>query len=70
MTDDDAKRSALREQAAIEKVPNSEEVRTSVTGYGAVFFPAQSTNAIEQHFDDLGARPEEDGDSNPRSYLA
>jgi hypothetical protein len=61
MTDEDARRRAKREGAEIEKVPNSEEDRTTVSGYGAVFFSAQSTKAIEQHFDDLGARPENDG---------
>jgi hypothetical protein len=60
MTDDDARRWAAREGAEIEKVPNSEEARTAVSGYGAVFFPAQSTESIEHHFDDLGARPEDE----------
>jgi hypothetical protein len=40
MTDEDAARWAKREGAEIEQVPNSGEVRTAVTGYGAVFFPA------------------------------
>ena len=57
MTEDDARQWASRGSAEIEKVPNSEEVRNAVSGYGAVFFPAQSTKAIEQHFDDLGANP-------------
>ena len=60
MSDEDAKRWAIREEAQIEKIPNSEEVRTAVSGYGAVFFPAQSTDAIEQHFTDLGAKREDD----------
>jgi hypothetical protein len=60
MTDEDVKRWAQRREAEIEKVPNSIEVRTAVSGYGAVFFPAQSTEAIEQHFTDLGAKPEDD----------
>jgi hypothetical protein len=59
MTDEDARRWADREGADIERVPNSEEARTAVSGYGAVFFPAQSTEAIRQHFDDLGAKPED-----------
>jgi hypothetical protein len=41
-------------------IPNSEETRTPQGGYGAVFFPAQSTEAIEQHFSDLGAKPEKE----------
>jgi hypothetical protein len=57
MTSEDARRWAEREEAEIEKIPNSEEVRTPVSGYGAVFFPAQITEAIEQHFNDLGAAP-------------
>jgi hypothetical protein len=56
MTDQDARRWSARESAEIEKVPNSEEARTAVSGYGAVFFLGQSTQAIVQHFDDLGAR--------------
>ena len=58
MTEEDAHRWAAREGAEIENVPNSEEIRTPVSGYGAVFFPAQSTNAIEQHFTDLGREAE------------
>lgn len=60
MTEDDARQWAARESAEIEKIPNSEEVRTAMSGYGAVFFPAQSNEAIEQHFTDLGAKPEDD----------
>jgi hypothetical protein len=60
MVDDDARRWAEQEGAALEKVPGSEEIRTDVGGYGAVFFPARSTLAIEQHFDDLGAKPRDD----------
>jgi len=59
MTEDDARRWAAKEHAEIEKIPNSEEIRTAVSGYGAVFFPAQSTEAISQHFDDLGAKRED-----------
>jgi hypothetical protein len=58
MTDEHANRWAERERAEIEKVPNSDEIRTPVSGRGAVFFLAQSTEAIEQHFADLGARRE------------
>lgn len=60
MTVEDAKRWAKQESAEIEQIPNSEEIRTDVSGRGAVFFPAQSTEAIEQHFTDLGAKPEYD----------
>ena len=60
MTEDDARRWASRESAELEKIPNSEEARSAVSGYGAVFFPAQSTDAIEQHFTDLGAKREDD----------
>jgi hypothetical protein len=56
MSDEDARRWAKRESAELEKVPNSEEVRTPVNGHGAVFFPAQSTEAICQHIYDLGAK--------------
>ena len=59
MTEDDARRWAAKESAELEKIPNSEEARTAVSGYGAVFFPAQSTEAIAQHFDDLGANSDD-----------
>ncbi len=68
MTEDDACQWAARASAELEKVPNSEEARTAVSGYGALFFPAQSTEAIEQHFDDLGARSE--GDELPDTLRA
>lgn len=54
------RRRAARESAEIEKVPNSEEVRTAVSGYGVVFIPAQSTEAIANHFVDLGAKAQDD----------
>jgi hypothetical protein len=60
MSEDDASRWTARDDAEVEKVPKSEETRTPVSGYGAVFFPAQSTGANEQHFDDLGAKPRDD----------
>jgi hypothetical protein len=60
MTEVDARRWAAKVGAEIDKVPGSEEVRTEVGGYGAVFFPAQSTGAIERHFSDLGAKPGDD----------
>jgi hypothetical protein len=60
MTEEGARRWAEREQAKIEKISNSGEVRTAVNGYGALFFPAQSALAVEQHFDDLGAKPGDD----------
>jgi hypothetical protein len=60
MTEEDARKLSEREGTELERVPNSEEIRTPVSGYGAVFFPAQSTGAICQHFDDLGARPEDE----------
>ena len=60
ITDEDAKRWRTREKAQIEKLPSADAVRTAVGGYGAVFFPAQSTEAIEQPFADLGAKPEND----------
>ena len=59
MTEDDACRWAARESVELEKVPNSGEARNTVSGFGAVFFPAQSTEAISQHFDDLGAKPDD-----------
>jgi hypothetical protein len=55
MTEDDVRQWAARENAEVERVPNSEETRTAATGYGGVFFPAQSMAAIEQHFEKLGA---------------
>jgi hypothetical protein len=36
MTEEDARRWSDKEGAKIEKVPNSEEIRTPVSGYGAV----------------------------------
>jgi hypothetical protein len=57
MTEKGAKRWAEHEGAELERVPNSEEIRTPVGGHGAVFFPAQSTEAICQHFTDLGVKP-------------
>lgn len=55
MTEDAARQWTTKENAEVEKVPGSEEARTPVSGYGVVFFPAQSMAAIEQHFEDLGA---------------
>jgi len=60
MTDENARQWAAKEGAEIEKVPNTEEVTTDVSGRGAVFFPARSTEAIENHFVDLGAKLEDE----------